>query len=439
MTNTNATFGLPRGMRDIEPLEMARKLWVEETITKSIRGFGFSFVEPSPLENMETLVAKSGEGVRNEIYGFKDKADREIGLRFDLTVGLARMVAGKMDWAKPIKLAAISNMWRYDEPQFGRYRCFYQWDVEVFGVAGVEADAEVISAGVGALESLGLKEFEVRINSRELVEGLLEEAGVSADKTSSAMRAIDKLAKVGKAKVLSELKAAGVSEKAGSKVLELCGTRGNLKDTVKLVKVKGSNGKNEKIASGTAKLEKLAELLGAYGCLDRCVLDLSVVRGIDYYTGIVYEIYDTASPELGAIAGGGRFDGLVKVFNGGDVPATGIAGGIERLMLSLEKAKAYPRILEAAEVVVVPVNEKMYNEALKIAAKIREAGISCDIDLLKRNLSKQVSGAAKKGARFAFIVGERELKEKKVNVRNLETGKEELKGLDEAVKYVKGN
>jgi histidyl-tRNA synthetase len=160
------TISLPRGMRDIDSKEMSVRLWIYEKIKEIIKRYGFQLVEPSAIEYLETLQAQAGEDIKNEIFWFKDKAGRDIGLRFDLTVGMTRMAASDATSIQPIKIACISNMWRYDEPQFARYRCFYQWDLEIYGSKEVEADLEVISVGIDVLEALGLKEFEVRISNR---------------------------------------------------------------------------------------------------------------------------------------------------------------------------------------------------------------------------------------------------------------------------------
>jgi len=184
---------LPRGMKDIDSKEMAIRLWINDKIKNVLNRYGFQLVEPSAIENLKTLETKAGEDIRNEIYWFKDKGNRDVGLRFDLTVGLTRMVASDANMPEPMKIACISNMWRYDEPQFARYRSFYQWNVEIYGSSGGEADAETIMLSMDILEAFGLKDFEVRISNRKLIEGFLESAGVYESlKLENVMRVIDK-------------------------------------------------------------------------------------------------------------------------------------------------------------------------------------------------------------------------------------------------------
>src|SRR6266849_199689 len=166
-------------MRDIEPDEMARRIWLADKVRNILRNHGFQLLEPSPLENLDTLEAKTGPEIRDQVYWFKDKAGRNLGLRFDLTVGMTRMVANRFDLPEPIKVASIAGMWRYDEPQYGRYRYFTQWDAEIYGVPDSSADAEIIAVGTDILESVGLKDYEIRLSNRKLVEGFLRSLDIT--------------------------------------------------------------------------------------------------------------------------------------------------------------------------------------------------------------------------------------------------------------------
>src|SRR3989454_5612222 len=200
-------------MRDIEPDEMAKRVWLTDKVRAVLWSHGFQLAEPSPLENLETLEAKSGPEIRDQVYWFKDKAGRDLGLRFDLTVGMTRMIANRSDLPVPIKLACIAGNWRYDEPQFGRYRFFTQWDAEVYGVADSSADAEIIAVGTDILESVGLKDYEVRLSNRKLIEGFLRSLDiVPGPELERVIRVIDKLDKVGSEEAERELLRAGLSK-----------------------------------------------------------------------------------------------------------------------------------------------------------------------------------------------------------------------------------
>jgi histidyl-tRNA synthetase len=205
-------YTLPRGMKDIEPEEMAKRLWLSDRIREVLWSYGFQLLEPSPVENLETLEAKSGSGVREEIYWFKDKANRDLGLRFDLTVGMTRMVANRFDLPEPIKIASIGGVWRYDEPQFARYRYHTQWDAEIYGVAEPSADAEIIALASDILDKVGLKEHEVRVSNRKLAEGFLRSIDIlRQEDLERILRIIDSIAKKGREKVEGELSRAGLS------------------------------------------------------------------------------------------------------------------------------------------------------------------------------------------------------------------------------------
>src|SRR5881628_2800587 len=210
---SDVQYSIPRGMRDIEPDEMAKRVSLTDRIRSVLWSHGFQLAEPSPLENLETLEAKSGPEIRDQVYWFKDKAGRNLGLRFDLTVGMTRMVANRFDLPEPIKVASIAGMWRYDEPQFARYRFFTQWDAEVYGVAEPSADAEVIATGSDILGTVGLEEHEVRISNRKLVEGFLRNLGpMSQPELEHLIRVIDKLGKIGPGQAELELSVAGLSK-----------------------------------------------------------------------------------------------------------------------------------------------------------------------------------------------------------------------------------
>ncbi len=415
-------FPLPRGMRDIWMEEMAQRTWINKKILEVFDRYGFQLVEPSPIESLETLEAKCGSAVRDEIYWFEDKAGRKLGLRFDLTVGLARMVSNRPDLALPIKLGAISNMWRYDEPQHGRYRCFYQWDAEIFGSVEPEADAEIISLSMDVLENIGLKTFEVKISNRKLVEGFLEEIEIKdLDRIEAVLRIIDKYRKISKEEFTEELKKLGLDKTQIEKIFMFISIGGTSEEFTK--KISEISWRNIKIEKGLEELGRLFDDLKSFKKAGKCILDMSIVRGIGYYDGIVFEIYDKAGEEIGAIVAGGRYDGLCKIF-GRDLPATGVAGGIERLMLSMKKANLLPSLEKPMKVFVVAVNQAVREKVLEVVGKLRSWGIPTEFDLRTRSLTKQLEYADKFGFPVTLIVGTRELEKGKVRIRDMKKREE---------------
>ena len=404
-------FTVPRGMKDIEALEMEQREIIYAKIKHVLALRGFRLVEPSQLENLDTLVAKSGPAIEREIYAFRDKGGRKIGLRFDLTVGMARMVANSNE-PKPIRLACISNMWRYDNPQYARYRSFWQWDAEIYGSAGAEADAEIIALTSDILRSFNL-EFVIKISNRKLVEGFLLSIGVKRKDLVNVMRIMDKKSKISENEFKAELKKLGAD---AAKINEFTKT-----DISKMEKF----AKNELAKAGLSELKELFALLDIYKI--NYEFDPSIVRGIDYYTGIVYEAWIKGESKLGAIAGGGRYDDLLGLY-GSPMPACGIAGGIERLMLSLKE-----KITPAGGMVFVAfVNEVKF--AVEIAEKLRKLGISAVYDVSKRDLRKQMDYANKINAPIAVIVGPKEVAEGKVKVREMISGKESELDITELIK-----
>ncbi len=410
-------FTPPRGMRDIDVEEMKIRRWVIEKILNVLERYNFELVEPSPIENLETLEAKCGPSIRDEIYWFEDKAGRKLGLRFDLTVGLARMVATRQDLILPLKLCAISNMWRYDEPQYGRYRCFYQWDAEIFGSKVPEADAEIIALSVDVLKEVGLEDFEVKISSRKLTEGFLNSIGIfESEKIEQVLRIIDKYEKISEEEFLNELSKIGLKGENLSKILGFVSIRGEPNKV--LNEVTDLLGKNRKALDGLEELKGVIDSLKAFGKDSKCVLDMGVVRGIGYYDGIVFEVYDKVGVEVGAIVAGGRYDSLCKIY-GRDLPATGVAGGVERLILTLRKANLLPKIEKSGKVFVAAVDGSIRGKILELVEKIRSWGIPADFDLRQRSLKKQLEYANKLGFNFTVIVGEKELEKGTVKVRDM--------------------
>ena len=425
-------FTLPRGIRDIEPDEMAKRNWVYERIREMFRRYAFQEMEPATLEELRTLEAKSGPAIKDEIYWFNDKAGRSIGLRFDLTVGMARMVAGRSDLPEPIKLACIGGNWRYDEPQFGRYRYFTQWDAEIFGSDDPTADAEAVALSMDILSNVGLKEFEVRISNRKVIQGFVESLGLKRqEKIEAVFRTVDKSRKISAEAVKTELRSAGLESNVTDSLVEFISIQD--KPANVLEKISEVQTRSEEAKLGYRQLVLLADALQGLGKLDRCLFDMSVVRGIGYYDGIVFEAFDKGGEEVGAVLGGGRYDRLCGVYGKRSIPATGVAGGIERLLISLEKAGVLPKHKEVGTVFVAAVNDEVRQHTLSIAAKLRNARIPSDVDVKRKSLARQLEYANSLGIPYALIVGPQELKSGQFKLRDMKKRTEETLTLDEII------
>jgi histidyl-tRNA synthetase len=405
-------------MKDIEPAEMRQRIWVQERILEVLRRYGYRIMEPTPIENLETLEAKCGPDIRNEIYWFKDKAGRNLGLRFDLTVGMTRMVANRYDLPEPIKICAISGMWRYDEPQFARYRFFHQWDAEIYGSAEPEADADAICVGMDVLENVGLREYEVRISNRRLIEGYLNRIGLtSQDRVERVIRVVDKLRKMPRSDFMDELRKTDLDGSTLDRVLSFVDLNGK-PDRV-LPELERLLGTSEDLATkGYKELTRLFEVLEGFRKVGKCILDMSTVRGIGYYDGIVFEAFDKGGEDIGAVFGGGRYDKLSLAYGKRDIPATGVAGGIERLMISLERASVIPQLPSVPRVFVAAVNDESRKKVWDIVQKLRDEGLSTDFDMRKRSLRGQIEYANAMKTPFVVIVGPREIAQGVAKVRD---------------------
>jgi histidyl-tRNA synthetase len=407
-------------MKDIDAVEMNQRLWLYEKIREVVSRYGFQIVEPTTLENLKTLEAKSGPAVRKEIYWFKDKSGRSLGLRFDLTVGLARMIANRYDLPEPVKFATIGGNWRYDEPQFGRYRYFTQWDVEIFGSETPAADAEVISVGADILSSIGLKEFVIRTSNRRLTESYLKQLGIRSQKQlEQSLRIIDKIRKEPSDQVRKEFKAIRVKQDTVDRVLAFTSLNGPPSKV--LNELSRYDFREDASRKGLSELSILADELESFGRITNCTYDLSIVRGIGYYDGIVFEAFDKGGEDIGSIFGGGRYDKLCRIYGKRDLAATGVAGGIERLMISLERANLFPKTRQGAKVFVASVQEDVRPEAIRLAQKLRSSGVSVEVDLKGRNLSKQLEYANSAQIPYVIVLGQKEIQTQAVRIKSMAT------------------
>ncbi len=356
-------LSLPRGIRDIDPDEYDLHAKIRSAFDELVRAYNFRSMEPAPIETLSVLRAKSGSQVDEQIYHFKDKADRDIGLRFDLTVGMTRYVAGKKGLKLPVKLASYGGVWRYDEPQHARYRWFYQWDIEIFGDPTIDSDAEVMDLSYNLFKRVGLSDVVLHIGDRRVVEEYIRKTlGVtSEEKANEMMRGLDKVGKKTEEQLVREYEAKGVGREEMQRLFGFGRTTGS-PDAV-LARL-GEEGLES--AGGLVELRDALKQRG----VANVQYNLSIVRGLDYYTAIVFEVKDGARPDLGSLCGGGRYDILPKVFGRPDLSATGAAGGVERIALSLG-----PQATDATSVYVAYTEPLLMETALGALAKLRAEGI----------------------------------------------------------------
>ena len=404
---------LPRGLRDLGPDDYEELERVRSTFIDVAEIFDFRLMEPSPIEKLHTLEAKSGLGVRDEVYHFKDKGGRDVGLRFDLTIGLTRYVSSDRGLPLPVKLGSFSSMWRYDEPQYGRYRWFYQWNVEIFDAKNIDSDAEIIDFTSTLCNKLGLRGLSLEIGDRTIIDEFMS-SKLSIQRNvdvSNLLRAVDKLERKTKEEILEEYSSKKVTKDALIKMMEFGGLKGEPEFVLRSLKEDG--------LSNTANLEYLIDALKTRG-VDGVTLNMGIVRGLDYYTGIVFEVF-AEERNLGALAGGGRYDILPEIFGRKDIGATGVAGGVDRMLLALSNSKVDRT--NKNKVFVGYVGKEMVSVATEIASLLRKNEIPTILEISGKNLRKQFEYASKT-ASFFVIIGPIDYKEGKVTIRNLSSGVE---------------
>ena len=395
---------LPRGMRDLQYEELRNISFIKEKFQETVEIFDFNQIEPSTLELQSTLEAKSGPSIIEETYSFTDKGGRNIALRFDLTIGLSRFVSMRRDLKLPVKLSSFGGVWRYDEPQLGRYRYFHQWDIEIFGSAEVDADAEVIEFVSFFLRKLGIN-FIIAINHRSILEEYLAKFLGVTDKIvlSEMLRAIDKLSKKSSNQIINEY-----NQKLDSN---------NLLNFIQFVSFDGSP---EKLLDydKVKDFQSLDTILNLFDSLKsrtvkNAIVDFRIVRGLDYYSGLVFEAKEPTS-QIGSLVGGGRYDKLTEAFGRKELYATGAAGGVERILAAI---KDKVKIAKKPLIYVGYGSRQEKTHALEIVSILRDLDYSVDYDINGRSIAKQFHEASLKNAFAIIIINRDEFKKGFVTIK----------------------
>ncbi len=411
----------PRGTRDFLPDEMEKRRFFESKLRDMAKIHGFRETETPIFEDAELFILRSGPNVLKELYAFEDKGGRQIALRPEMTAPAVRMfVNGMSNDPKPIKIFYFGQCFRYERPQSGRYREFFQFGAEIIGGATPETDAEAIAAASGMIKALGLKDYRLRIGHIGVLRRRIADAGVPADRIAEILQKLDKKL-YGEARPL--LADMGVSDEDAEDIFSLTETVGG---TEVLDRVPGEAGD---------WLRQVVAYLDAMGVRD-VEIDLGVVRGLDYYTGMVFE---AEAPALGAekqVCGGGSYT-LSELFGGEKVFSTGFAIGFDRVLLALEKeGMAYePRGIDAY---VISVTDDVRLKAAEVAAMLRSAGVSADIDIMGRKMAKALKFASSARARYAVIIGSKELGEGSATLRDMSSGEQSLVPISELAARISG-
>ena len=442
-----------KGTRDFLPQRMRLRQWVIGVIRQVFERYGFEPLETPAIELAETLRGKYGEEADQLVYYFTDRGGRELGLRYDLTVPLARVVAMYPELPRPFKRYQMQPVWRADRPRKGRYREFWQCDVDTVGAATMLADAEIVAVIDEVLSRLGFSRYTIRLNDRKLLTGLAQYAGVPPQDAPDVFRAIDKLDKIGLAGVRGELltrippelqaartlaaeekpeapeRVPFLAEPTADRILDLIAIRGPADETLAALGARLAGVPSA--AEGIAELTELVGYLRELGVPDdRYQVDLALARGLDYYTGPIFETeveQEAAAGRVGSVTGGGRYDQLIGLFTDRSLPATGTTIGLERIIDVIEELGLAPAAARRSvtAVLVTVFNRDLLGESLRLVRDLRAAGLNAEVALALDSLGSQLRYASRKGVPFAVILGPEEARGGQVVLRNLEDGSQE--------------
>ena len=408
-------FEIPRGTRDFTPKEMHKRRHVEDLFRQVFESYGYQEVQTPTFEHLELFLEKSGESVLDEIYDFTDKGNRRLALRPELTAPVMRMYVDQMQMEpKPLKLFYFGNCYRYDRPQKGRYREFLQAGCELIGTDKPEAIAELIALSVDMLNSIELKNIELHIGNLQLLSSVFDAIELTDDQRQLLLPSIDKEEFDDVEDLLYQWE---IESQKIAYVMRLLRNQ----DTEALYQLLGSN---EKVTSEINRLHEIINLLTNQFSISTAQLDMGIVRGLDYYTGIVFEV---KAPALGAekqICGGGEYN-LIELFGGRETPTAGFALGFDRTILAMdEENTAFPD--QRLDCYIIPYNEELIPFSLELASSLRRNHkMKCDVDLLRRGIGKALKHASSKNSSYAIILGPREMDENKLTLRNMVTGNQD--------------
>lgn len=452
----------PRGMRDFLPEDVRKREYVIGVIKEVYERYGFEPLETPAAENIETLMGKYGDEGNQLIFKILKRGvhegtgEADLALRYDLTVPLARVVAEYRDkLPKFFKRYQIQPVWRADRPARGRYREFYQCDVDVLGSRSMIVESEICAAVSEVLTKLGFDDFLLRLNHRKILTGILAVAGVALEKHDAALIALDKLDKIGRAGVEKEFVSREIPALAGDRLLRFFSDLAPLEHAAEIAagenpqqKQQALNkavlgrivefvGDNEMGAKGVIELQSIMEYSAAMGTANRLIIDPTLARGLSYYTGAIMEI--NVKDLAGSLAGGGRYDNLVGMFLGHDVPACGFSLGLERILVVMSEREMFPPRVGSspAEVMVAIWNEDSVSQSIELAQELRAAGLRVDLYPGADKLGKQFKYASSRGVPFVAVLGEEERARGEVALKNMRTGEQRAVMQKDMVKLVR--
>jgi histidyl-tRNA synthetase len=414
---------------------MRKRNYVLSIIKEIFEIYGFEPLETPSLELWDTLSGKYGDEADRLTYRFTDRGNREVGLRYDLTVPLSRLIAMYPQIPKPFKRYQIQPVWRADKPQKGRFREFYQCDVDIVGSPSLLADAEIIAITNDILKKLNFNKYKIRINSRKILSGIREVSGAAPEEEILICRAIDKIDKIGIAGVKEQLSDYKIPSNSVKSIMEIIQFGGTNED--QLSRLEELFTPSEIGREGLQEISTLLSYLSEYKISeDILFFDLYLARGLDYYTGPIYETI-VEEPKIGSITGGGRYDNLIGLFSGNDQPATGTTIGLERIITVMDELHLFPANLSTdVQVLVTVFDQSTLPFSIQIANKLRMAGIKTDLYSGKSKLRGQFGLANDKKIPIVIIAGPDEKEINEVNVKQMKSGNQFRVSLDDLIKKI---
>ncbi|MDO8593951.1 MAG: histidine--tRNA ligase [bacterium] len=424
------TFIKPKilqGTRDFLPQDMAKREYAMNKIKSAFINFGYDSIQTPAIEYAETILGKYGDEASKLVYRFKDNGGRDIALRYDQTVPFARLVAANFkNLPMPFKRYQIDRVWRGDRPAKGRYREFYQCDVDIIGTKNLLAEAEIAGVIAKVFTTIGFENFTIKFNSRRLINNILDSLKISPEKQPAVIRILDKLEKIDRKSVIEELKPL-INESSATELLDVVSITGTTEEKLKLLD------KYE-----TKEIKEFTTLARLFNIAPKNLLfDPSLARGLDYYTGIIFEVFIPEVP-IGAVCAGGRYDDLCSLFCPEQFSGVGVAFGFDRIIVAMEELELFKDLTLNSQVLVTYFNSETLATSVKLLSDIQQAGINAEIYFEPAKITKQMKYADKKQIPFVVICGPEEVSRNEVTIKMMKTGKQKTIPQDQITNYFKG-
>ncbi|MBP8196235.1 MAG: histidine--tRNA ligase [Deltaproteobacteria bacterium] len=438
------TFETPKGTRDFLPEEMRIRNAVFERLRRAFRLFGYDELDTPAFEYLEVLTLKSGPAAEREIYSFEDKGSRKLGLRFDLTSSTGRFAASHPELKRPIYRYQIGKVWRYDRPAAGRYREFYQADADILGSYSMDCEVDLLLLATTVLKEFGLHDYRFVLNHRKILEAQLRRAGIPVDKKADALRALDKFDKIGRTAMIDEAKGYGLDEPEFVAFIEQLGITADattqLDNLAYLRRTEALLTDDPEGKKATTELLYIVERATELGFAERLTVDPTLARGLDYYTGPIFEAkahVEKFGTTL-SFAGGGRYDDLIGLYGGQPQGAVGFSFGVERL-IDLLKEQVSGQLETVRPVLIAPLGPGRIADAERVAMLLRQAGVPARLSLGSTAPGKHLQYAESAHIDFVIFVGEDEVKQGRYPVKQLSTRSEQRLTLDELAQHLRSS